>query len=161
MRRDIQMRAVPENIGTRCAAIVELRTGIGPRLRRNVELVDVERRSSRAPHIGPPGPVIPPKLALWLRATWRLAGPCKRLVLVTRRPNDCRLPRHRRRGPCAIRGAYCDADRVPHIGGDEGVGQRGRAADVRTVRSQRVTAAPLISVARRAATPRPARCSKS
>src|SRR5439155_3823578 len=68
VRRDVEVATVPEDVGARARAVVELCPSVRPRLRSGIQLEDSERRRRRVPHRGPPEAVVPPEFALGFRS---------------------------------------------------------------------------------------------
>ena len=90
LRGDVQVRPVPERVGTGARAVVEGRRRPDPRLGAGIEPVDVEVSRRRAPHAGPPGAVVVPELALGLRSGDGVAGGGEVLVTDVRGGGDAR-----------------------------------------------------------------------
>src|SRR6185503_21186432 len=67
VRGDVELGPVPQAVGVAVRSCVDRRARVDPVPRRDVEPVDRERLSARAPEVPPPGTVVPPQLALGLR----------------------------------------------------------------------------------------------
>src|SRR5207248_9975071 len=62
--RDVKVFPFPEDIRIGVRAVVELGSGVDPALRPRCEAENVERAAAAAPHVRPPGTVVPPDGAL-------------------------------------------------------------------------------------------------
>src|SRR5437870_5295313 len=76
------MPAIPENVRMRVGPSIDSDARVLPCLRRDVQPKYVEVLCARAPHIGPPGAIVPPEHALRALRSCRSACSRVRLVLI-------------------------------------------------------------------------------
>ena len=101
------MGSVPQDVGVGVRACLARHTCVRPRLRLDVESEDVEVTGGRVPHVGPPGPVVPPDDAL---RTFRTGRRARTAVRTTFHADVACGGMHR----CGHRDQTCDKQRDSH-----------------------------------------------